>query len=100
MSFLSGLNSLAAVTACAAAFPFSSYAAPYASRVVISGGTNVSFTLNEPADSLAYRINGGPLQPLDGSIGGTKSFSLGVPTDTFDVIAIRTPSDTRFLRAV
>ncbi|MBA4106932.1 MAG: hypothetical protein C0485_14370 [Pirellula sp.] len=80
------LKSLAAMAALAASLPFSLEAAPFASRVVISGGTNVSFILNEPADALAYRLNGvGPLQPLSGATKGTKTFSMNAPTDTFEI---------------
>jgi hypothetical protein len=82
------LKSLAAVAALSASLPFATEAAPFASRVVISGGTNVSFILNEPADALAYRLNGvGPLQPLNGATKGTKTFSLNSPTDTFEIFA-------------
>ncbi|MBL9161219.1 MAG: PEP-CTERM sorting domain-containing protein [Planctomycetaceae bacterium] len=82
------LKTLAAMAALSATLPFSLHAAPFASRVVISGGTNVSFVLNEPADALAYRLNGvGPLTPLNGATKGTKSFSLNAPTDTFEIFA-------------
>jgi hypothetical protein len=60
-------------------------AAPYASGITITGGTTVNFTLNEPADSLTYTINGGAPQTLSGSTNGLKSFSLGAPTDTFAI---------------
>src|SRR5437762_10953329 len=63
--------------------------APYASNVVISGGTNVSFILNEPADSLTYSINGGAPQALDGTSKGTKNFVLGSSTDTFSIKATK-----------
>ncbi|MFN7139640.1 MAG: hypothetical protein ACK4UN_09895 [Limisphaerales bacterium] len=36
---------------------------------------------------LGYRINNGPLQTLDGSSKGTKTFSLNAPTDTFEIVA-------------
>lgn len=79
------LKSLAAAAAMVAAVPLSSHAAPFASRLAVSG-TNVSFILNEPADVLAYRLNGaGPLIPLDGTSKGAKSFVLNSPTDTFDI---------------
>jgi hypothetical protein len=64
-------------------------AAPFASGVNVSG-TNVSFILNEPADSLMYRVNNGPFQTLDGSTKGTKSFALGAPGDTFSIVAGKT----------
>lgn len=64
-------------------------AAPYASNTVISG-VDVSFILNEPADTLFYRINNGPLQYLDGSTKGTKSFTLNAPGDAFSIVAGKT----------
>src|SRR5437764_1369801 len=67
----------------------SAFAAPYASNVIISGGTNVSFILNEPADSLTYSINGGAPQTLDGSTKGTKNFALGSSSDTFSILATK-----------
>lgn len=80
------MKTLAAMAALSASLPLSTQAAPFASRVVISGGTNVSFILNEPADALAYRLNGaGPLQPLDGTTKGTKTFAMSSPTDTFEI---------------
>jgi hypothetical protein len=66
-------------------------AAPYASGVTITG-LDVSFTLNEPADTLLYSINGGAFQSLDGSSKGSKLFSLGAPTDTFTIRASKTDS--------
>ena len=66
-------------------------AAPYASGVTITG-LDVSFTLNEPADSLLYSINGGAFQSLDGSSKGSKLFSLGAPTDTFTIRASKSDS--------
>jgi hypothetical protein len=62
------------------------HATPFASNVVLTG-TNVSFILNEPADTLTYSINGGPAQALSGAAKGTKTFSLGSPTDTFSISA-------------
>ena len=62
------------------------HAAPYASNIRVTG-TTVSFILNEPADALKYRINGGPLQTLDGSTKGMKTFSLNSPTDNFSISA-------------
>ncbi|MCC7475403.1 MAG: PEP-CTERM sorting domain-containing protein [Pirellulales bacterium] len=64
-------------------------ATPYASNVRISG-TDVSFILNEPADTLTYSINGGLPVALDGSSGGAKVFTLGAPTDTFSIVAEKT----------
>ncbi|MEI9959966.1 MAG: hypothetical protein WDM76_02200 [Limisphaerales bacterium] len=61
-------------------------AAPYASNIRVVD-TSVTFILNEPADALKYRINNGPLQTLDGSTKGSKSFSLNAPTDKFVIIA-------------
>lgn len=80
------------------------HAVPYASRITINTAPSlarlasvvaptapeVSFVLNEPADQLGYRINGGPLQWLDGSTSGAKSFPLKSPLDTFDIIAKKT----------
>lgn len=77
------------------------HAVPYASRITINtapslarfasvvapAAPEVSFVLNEPADQLGYRINGGPLQWLDGSTSGVKNFPLTSPLDTFDIIA-------------
>jgi hypothetical protein len=72
-------------------------AAPYASRISIGlpnalvaaeeGAPIVSFTLNEPADKLGYRINGGPMQWLDGSTSGVKSFPLLSALDEFTILA-------------
>lgn len=73
---------------------------PYASRVTINTAptlarlnnvvtpttTEVSFVLNEPADEVAYRVNGGPLQWLDGSTKGTKTFPLSSPLDKFSIL--------------
>ena len=64
--------------------PSALYSAPFASNVVLSG-TNVSFILNEPADSLTYSINGGAAVPLASGTKGTKNFTLGAPTDTFSI---------------
>jgi len=61
-------------------------ATPYASNVVKTG-TTVTFTLNEPSDSLKYSINGGALQSLDGTTKGSKTFNLGAASDTFSIIA-------------
>jgi hypothetical protein len=68
------------------------FGAPYASNIVVTGGTNVSFILNEPADSLTYSINGGPAQSLSGATKGLKNFVLGSPTDTFSITASKTDS--------
>lgn len=72
-------------------------AAPYASRISIGppnalmaeeeGAPIVSFTLNEPADKLGYSINGGPMQWLDGSTKGVKSFPLLSALDEFTILA-------------
>jgi hypothetical protein len=61
-------------------------ATPYASNVRVTG-TTVTFILNEPADVLAYQLNGGLFQFLDGSTKGSKTFSLHAPTDKFAIIA-------------
>jgi hypothetical protein len=61
-------------------------AAPYASGVAING-TTVNFTLNEPADALAYSINGGAPIFLDATTNGLKSFSLTSASDTFAITA-------------
>ncbi len=66
------------------------HAAPYASNVSISGGTSVSFILNEGGSTLTYSINGGPSVALDGTTKGLKSFSLGSSTDTFSITASKT----------
>src|SRR5437763_16746228 len=65
----------------------SAFAAPYASTFSVTGGTNVSFVLNEPADVLTYSINGGAPVTLDGCTAGVKSFSLGSASDMFSVNA-------------
>jgi hypothetical protein len=65
------------------------HAAPFASNVLLSG-TNVSFVLNEPADSLSYSLNGGPQVALEGSTKGTKSFTLDSPSDKFSIFAGKT----------
>src|SRR6476660_124637 len=70
-------------------------ATPYASGVTVSG-TSVSFILNEPTDTLKYTINGGAPVTLDGTTKGTKTFTLGSPTDKFSIIADKTAS-TGFL---
>jgi hypothetical protein len=75
---------LAAVTATALASP--AFAAPYASSVSITG-TTVTFTLNEDASNLSYRINGGLPILLDGATKGTKTFNLNSPSDTFSITA-------------
>lgn len=87
-AFLSGIL-------CFAAFTDSLLAAPYASRISIGppnaliaeeeGAPIVSFTLNEPADMLGYRINGGALQWLDGSTSGVKTFPLLSALDKFTI---------------
>ena len=97
------------VPACLAVFLLflsapATYGVPYASRISINtapslaqfvsvvapAAPEVSFVLNEPADQLGYRINGGPLQWLDGSTSGLKSFPLTSPLDTFDIVAKKT----------
>jgi hypothetical protein len=78
--------SLSVVFAIGALIPVTAQSSPFASNVVISG-TNVSFILNEPADSLTYSINGGAQVALSGAAKGTKSFTLGAPTDTFSIYA-------------
>src|SRR5690242_19148123 len=65
------------------------HATPYASGVVKTG-TSVSFILNEPADSLTYRINGGAPVALNGATKGTKTFNLNAATDTFSISAEKT----------
>ena len=77
---------LAVITALVSITSCQLYAAPYSTNVLVSG-TSVSFILNEPADTLLYRVNSGAWQPLDGSSKGTKSFSLGAATDTFSIVA-------------
>src|SRR4029450_13515122 len=72
-------------------FSTSARGAAYVSGVGISG-TTVNFILNEPADLLAYSINGGPVMVLDGSTNGSKSFDLTSPTDSFQIAAVK--SDT------
>lgn len=72
-------------------------AAPYASRISIGpsnalvaeeeGTPIVSFILNEPADKLGYRINGGAMQWLDGSTSGVKTFPLLSALDEFTIFA-------------
>lgn len=90
LAFLSGAISYVAICN-------SLLAAPYASRISI-GPPNalmaeaeaapiVSFTLNEPADKLGYRINGGPMQWLDGSTSGVKTFPLLSALDEFTILA-------------
>lgn len=63
------------------------HAAPYASGVSISG-VDVSFYLNEPADSLAVSVNGGAPILLDGTSRGLKGFALTSPTDTFSIYVV------------
>lgn len=75
---------LATTTFAALALP--SWATPYASNVTKTG-VAVSFTLNEPADSLQYSINGGAPITIADTTKGTKNFNLGLATDTFSIIA-------------
>ena len=83
---------VAALTAAALAnFASAVHAAAYASDVKIAG-TTVTFTLNEPANALTYSLNGGPAVALDGTAKGTKTFTLGSPTDTFSISADKTAS--------
>jgi hypothetical protein len=63
-------------------------AASYASGVSIQG-TTVTFTLNEPADLLAYSINGAAALILDGTTKGLKTFTLNSPTDTFSISVLK-----------
>lgn len=87
---------LSAVLCCAASGGLA-HAVPYASRISIGvpnalmaeneGGPIVSFTLNEPADKLGYRINGGPMQWLDGSTSGVKNFPILSALDQFTILA-------------
>lgn len=65
--------------------------APYASGISIDN-TAVSFILNEPADTLAVSINGGPFTLLDGSTKGLKTFNLGSASDTFSISAFKNDS--------
>jgi autotransporter-associated beta strand protein len=74
----------AATAALAMAGATTVQANPYASNVKITGGTNVSFVLNENADSVTYSINGGAPVSLP-TTKGTQSFTLGAPTDTFTI---------------
>jgi hypothetical protein len=76
--------SLLVVFLLGALVPAAVHASPFASGVVVAG-TNVSFILNEPAASLTYSINGGPQVALSGAAKGTKSFTLGSPTDKFSI---------------
>jgi hypothetical protein len=69
----------------------SSHSAPYASGVSIQG-TTVNFTLNEPADTLAFSINGGPFTFLDGTTKGLKTFNLGSASDTFSISVFKNDS--------
>jgi hypothetical protein len=78
---------LAAATAVVVVGAGVAQAAPYASNVTISGGTAVSFILNENSSTLSYSINGGAPIALDGTTKGTKTFNLGSPTDTFSITA-------------
>src|SRR4051794_37756361 len=84
--FVSPLLSLVTVLSLTSALVSPIWATPYASNVT-KAGTTVSFTLNEPSDTLKYSINGGPLQSLDGTTKGTKTFSLGAASDTFSIVA-------------
>jgi len=49
----------------------------------------VNFTLNEPADSLFVRINGGAPIFLDGTTKGLKNFTLNSASDTFAITATK-----------
>jgi hypothetical protein len=71
-------------------YPVRTLAAPYASNVQITGGTSVSFTLNESADLLSVSVNGGAPQLLDGSAAGTKTFTLPSAGSTFSIEAKKT----------
>src|SRR5436190_3191737 len=71
------------------------HATPYASGVTVTGGTSVSFILNEPADVLKYSINGGNFTNLDGTTKGTKSFTIPNGA-TFSIVADKTAA-TGFL---
>lgn len=65
--------------------------ASYASGVSINS-TTVNFTLNEPADTVAISVNGGPLTFLDGSTKGLKTFNLGSASDTFSITVLKNDS--------
>jgi hypothetical protein len=86
MNLFRRLFTFLTVLSLTAVFITQTWATPYASNVVKTG-TTVTFTLNEPADSLKYTINGGALQTLNGATKGTKTFNLGAATDTFSIVA-------------
>jgi hypothetical protein len=54
------------------------------------GAPTVSFILNEAADQLGYRINGGAMTWLDGSTSGLKTFPLTSAGDKFEIVAKKT----------
>ena len=83
---LRSLRYLLALGLIVAAAPSVLRATPYASNVVVTGGTSVSFILNEPSTSLSYTVNGGAPQTLDGSTKGTKTFSIPAGA-TFSIVA-------------
>lgn len=65
-------------------------ATPYASGVSVTGGTAVSFILNEPTDTLKYVINGGaPVSSTDGVGSGAHNFTIPLGA-TFSIIADKT----------
>lgn len=67
------------------AMPAALVAIPYASRVVNNAGT-VSFILNEPADDVTVRLDGGASTLVLGPLGkGQQSFSLGGAA-TFEIV--------------
>ncbi len=92
---LARIAQVACVAACFILVGSVSNATPYASGVTISG-TTVSFILNQPTQSLTYRINGGAPVALDGSSKGTLTFNLNSPTDHFSIAAQNTDT-TGFL---
>jgi hypothetical protein len=86
----SKLAAAAAAACIAAGFAAKSYAAPYASAITVTGGTNVSFVLNQTADQLTYSINNGPAIAMpDGTAKGSHSFTLTNPSDTFTISAVK-----------
>jgi hypothetical protein len=71
-------------------------ATPYASNVTVTGGTSVSYILNEPTDTLKYIINGGaPVNSGDGLGKGLHTFTIPNGA-TFSIVADKTAA-TGFL---
>src|SRR6476660_3654448 len=63
------------------------HATPYASSVTVTGGTSVSFILNEPTDVLKYSINGGAfVNSSDGLGKGAHTFTIPNGA-TFSIVA-------------